>query len=132
MSNFCLLNCYSKIITAGDDSVTKVFTHNPGQDLVDTMELIDHDDEMYALCSNGADAVVFGGKDKQANIWKIQSGSADDELKFEKTEKTLAMMFDSPVMCLEYYFSLGKVLGVSQDSFVSVYDVEKGKVTNFE
>ena len=112
--------------------MTKVFTHVPGQDLVDTMELIDHDDEMFALCSNSADAVVFGGKDKQANIWKIQSGTADDELKFDKTEKTLAMMFDSPVMCLKYYPSLNKVLGVSQDSFVSVYDVEKGKVTNFE
>ena len=76
------------------------------------MELIDHDDEMYALCSNGTDSVVFGGKDKQANIWKIQSGS-EDELKFDKTEKTLAMMFDSPVMRLEYYPGLGKVLGVS-------------------
>ncbi len=81
-------------------------------------------DENYALATNNLDKIAFGGIERK--VYLQQVALQDDSLVFEG-ELQLAMQFNSPVTKLEFV-GAKHLLGISEDTFVQLLDLESGKV----
>ena len=91
--------------------------------------LMDMESESYTICSNQVDTISYGGPDKKAYLQKI-SLKEDNEENLEREEATIAMVFDTPVSKLEFVNGGAHLLGISEDAFVQIMDVETSKVTS--
>ena len=108
-----------KIFSISDDGAN--FTLN--EDSLQDMET-----ESFTICSNQVDTIAFGGPDKKAYIQKI--ALKDDEEALECEEPTLAMAFDTPVSKLEFVNGGANLVGIAEDAFVQIMDVESSKVVS--
>ena len=106
MSDFL---CFSKLITAGDDTMLKFHDISSGTP-EESGEPIDLDCETFALSSDLVGTIAVGGEDKKAYIYKVVD---DGDSGFKVEDKEIGMCFDSPVTKLEFVAGGSKLLAVS-------------------
>ena len=88
------------------------------------------DGETFTICSNQVDTIAYGGVDKKAYIQKVSMKEEHTQEDLIRDEAMLAMTFDTPVTKLEFCNGGAHLLGISEDSFVQIMDVETQKVTS--
>ena len=92
--------------------------------------LMDMETESYTICSNQVDTIAYGGPDKKAYIQKVSIKEEDNEETLDREEATIAMVFDTPVCKLEFINGGAHLLGISEDAFVQIMNVETSKVSS--
>lgn len=95
------------------------------------LDQIDLEGPVYAISSDNVGTVALGGEEKKAQLYEFRT-LANGTCQFVEGSQELAMCFESVVTKLEYCGGGAKLLGVSQDSYVKLMDVETKKVTSFE
>ena len=88
------------------------------------------DGETHTICSNQVDTIAFGGVDKKAYLQKVSMKEENSQEDLIRDEPTIAMSFDTPATKLEFCNGGAHLLGISEDLFVQIMDVETMKVTN--
>jgi len=129
-ANLSSFPVYSKVLTAADDTIMKVFTVGAdAKTLEECGDPIDLEGETFTISSDQVDTIAIGGDDKKVYLYKLKAHD-DGTLTLDEASKDIAMCFDTPVMKVEFCAG-GKLLAVAQDSHVQVMDTETKKVTSF-
>ena len=90
--------------------------------------LMDMDDPTFTICSNQVDSIAYGGSDKKAYLQKVSIKEDNSEEDLIREDPVLAITFDTPVRKLEFCNGGAHLLGISEDSYVQIMDVETLKV----